>query len=207
MSPFEPARKYVRSQIRKLAEVLDLISRGRLSPDSITWIGVVAHLPIAIFIAYGKLSIAAFFLIFFGLFDVLDGEMARLKKIASPRGMMLDASTDRVKEVLIYSGVAYYLSQTAYSSWTFVPLIACGASITVSYIKAKGEVAYAVRHKPDDHHKLNRMYSEGLVPFDARIAIIILGLFTHLVLLASSIVAILAAISVFERIQFIGKKI
>jgi CDP-diacylglycerol--glycerol-3-phosphate 3-phosphatidyltransferase len=190
-----------------LAKNLDKASGGLISPDAITWSGVAAHLPIALFIAYGHLTIAGVLMIFFGLFDVLDGEMARYKKIASPHGMVLDASTDRIKEVLVYSGIAYYLSQTAYYSWAYLPLIACGTILTVSYIKAKGEVAYAVKHKPDDHHKLNRMYSEGLVPFEVRTGIIILGLIVHQPVPACLLVAILGTISVFERLMFIGKRL
>ncbi|HET7673261.1 MAG TPA: CDP-alcohol phosphatidyltransferase family protein [Candidatus Saccharimonadales bacterium] len=206
MQVLDNARKLVRREMAGLAGFLNKISGGRISPDTITWIGVAAHLPIAFLIAYGQLQVAGLLLIFFGLFDVLDGELARYKKTASPRGMMLDASTDRVKEVLIYSGIAYYISQTAHFSWSFVPLVACGATITVSYIKAKGEVAHAINHKPDDHHKLNRLYDEGLVPFEVRIAVIILGLLVGQPLIASATVAILATFSVFERIAFIGKR-
>ncbi len=191
----------------RLAKKIDKASGGLVSPDAITWSGVAAHLPIALFIAYGYLSLAGLLMIIFGLFDVLDGEMARHKKVASPRGMVLDASTDRVKEVLVYSGIAYYLSQTVYYSWAYLPLIACGAILTVSYIKAKGEAAYAVKHKAEDHHKLNRMYSEGLVPFEVRTAIIIIGLLIHQVVLACLLVAILGIISVFERLKFIGKQV
>ncbi|HEX5797075.1 MAG TPA: CDP-alcohol phosphatidyltransferase family protein [Candidatus Saccharimonadales bacterium] len=207
MSWLASLRKFVRTKIAVVAKLLDKVSGGRVSPDTITWTGVAAYLPIAVLIGYGKLDLAAVLLIFFGLFDVLDGELARYKKTASPRGMMIDASTDRVKEVLIYSGVVYYLSQGAYYAWTFIPLIACGATISVSYIKAKGEVAYAIKHRPDDHHKLNRLYHEGLVPFETRIAIIIFGLLIDQVLLASGVVAVFAVISIFERISFISKKV
>lgn len=207
MQALDDSRKFVRYLVAKLAKGLNKISGGRITPDSITWTGVAAHLPIAVLIAYGYLWQSGLLMIFFGLFDVLDGELARYKKTASPRGMMLDASTDRIKEVMIYSGIAYYLSQTVYSSWTFVPLIACGSILTVSYIKAKGEVAYAINHKPDDHHKVNRMYSEGLVPFEIRTLIIILGLMINQVLIASAVVAVLAVVSVFERISFIGSKV
>lgn len=200
-------RQLVRTYMARLAKKIDKLSGGIVSPDSITWAGVAGHLPIALFIAFGQLHTAAILMIIFGLFDVLDGEMARYKHIASPRGMVVDASTDRVKEVLVFSGIAYYLSQTAYFSWSFMPLLACGAIITVSYIKAKGEVAYAIRHKPDDHHKVNRKYSEGLVPFEIRTAIIILGLLIGHVLLACTIVALLGIYSIFERLSFITKRI
>ena len=207
MPLLDTIRKYIRHYISRLARSLDKLSGGRLSPDAVTWTGVIAHLPIAFLIGHGELVLAGILMIFFGLFDVLDGELARLKKIASPRGMMLDASTDRVKEVMVYSGLSYYNSQTEYASWSFLAVAACGGILTVSYIKAKGEVAYAVKNKSDDHHKINRMFSEALVPFEVRTFIIILALFFNQLLFASALIAILATISIFERIQFIGKKI
>lgn len=207
MGFLDQPRKLIRKQISKVARALDKLTGGRITPDQITWVGVTAHLPIAVLIGYGKLELAGLLLIFFGLFDVLDGELARYKKVASPRGMVLDASTDRVKEVMIYSGIAYYLTETAYASWAFLPLIACGTSLTVSYIKAKGEVAYVINNKSTDHHKINRMFSEFLVPFEARIGIIILGLLTGEVLIATFVVAVLGTISIFERIHFINKRI
>lgn len=206
MLTLDRPRKAVRLMIGKIARFLDKKSGGRIIPDSITWIGVIAHLPIAFLIAYGKLELAAVLMIFFGLFDVLDGELARYKKIASPRGMVLDASTDRVKEVMIYGGIAYYLSQTVYYSWAWVPMLALGTTLTVTYVKAKGEVAYAISHGSTDHHKVNRHYNEGWVPFESRILIIIIGLFISQILAATIIIAALGIYSTFERINTITKK-
>lgn len=206
MKSLDAARKSVRSAIAGLARSLDKASKGKITPDTVTWVGVAAHLPIALMIGQGDLAWAGILMIFFGLFDVLDGELARYQKTASPRGMIIDASTDRIKEVLVYSGAAYYLSQTADYSWSFLPLLACGSILTVSYIKAKGEVAYAIKTKTNDHHKVNRLYNEGLVPFEIRTLVFILGLLTGQVLLASAIVAVLGTISIFERISFIGER-
>lgn len=207
MFSLDKARKAIRVQIAKLARLLDKVSKGRITPDQITWVSVAAHVPVAVFIAYGKLELAALLMVFFGLFDVLDGELARYKKTASPHGMVLDASTDRLKETLVYAGIAYYLSQTAYYSWAFVPMVALGTILTVTYIKAKGEVAYAINHKASDHHYVNRFFSEGLVSFEARTTIIIVGLLAGQLLLATGLVATLGVISTFERLSFILRKI
>lgn len=200
-------RLLVRKAIRRLAVWLNRLSRGKLSPDLVTTVGWVMHVPIAILIAYGKFELAAVLLIIFGLFDVLDGELARLQNAASPRGMLYDASTDRVKEVLLYSGVAYWISTSQYEEWAFAAVIACGASITVSYVKAKGEVAIAVKNRTIGHHELNRMFKEGVVSFEARIILLIAGLVTGQLLLSTAVVAVLSSYTVFERLVIIGKKL
>ncbi|MDQ5958686.1 MAG: CDP-alcohol phosphatidyltransferase family protein, partial [Patescibacteria group bacterium] len=62
----------------KIAGLLNKISGGKITPNGITWFGFFMHIPIAYFIATGNLIIAGVGLIIFGLFDTLDGELARL---------------------------------------------------------------------------------------------------------------------------------
>ena len=87
-----------------MAKLIDKTTKGWVTPDMVTLFGFAMHLPIAWFIATGADLWAAGLLIVFGLFDTLDGELARLQQKASARGMLLDASTDRMKEVLLYTG-------------------------------------------------------------------------------------------------------
>src|ERR1700685_1523813 len=72
-------RKSARNLIRHLAGMLDRLSGGRLHPNTITIIGFVMHAPIAVLIATRHNLWAAGLLVFFGLFDTLDGELARLQ--------------------------------------------------------------------------------------------------------------------------------
>src|SRR5688572_7719398 len=104
----------MRTGLRHVARWIDRVSGGRVSPSAVTIFGVLMHLPIAIMIARGRFLVAAILLFIFGLFDTLDGELARLQKKASPRGMLLDATTDRMKEVMLYSGAAYFFTTSGY---------------------------------------------------------------------------------------------
>ena len=58
-----------------------------------------------------QLPQAALLLAVFGLFDTLDGELARLQGTESPQGAFLDSVTDRMKEILVYVGLAVWLSE------------------------------------------------------------------------------------------------
>lgn len=165
------------------------------------------HVPIAFLIAFNHLDWAALLLLVFGLFDVLDGELARLQKRAGPKGMIYDATTDRLKETLLYSGIAYFLAAHGQAKWVFVPVLACGVSLTVSYAKAKGEAALALKGRFKDHHTLNRRFNDGLVPLGVRMFIILLGLLANQLLLASGLVAILASLTIFERLKAIFEQL
>lgn len=188
----------VRVQIRHVAGWLDRLSRGRLTPSMVTTVGVAMHLPIALLIGRGELVWAAILLIIFGLFDVLDGELARLQKTASLQGMIYDATTDRIKEVVLFSGIAYWLNGTSSAGWAWLAVYAAGIALTIPYAKAKAEVVIALKGKITDHHIINRHYSEGIASFDILMTIIVLGLVFNSLLIATAMVAILSSIALIK---------
>lgn len=204
------AKTEVRHGAASVAKWLDTLTKGRITPDMVTYVGFAMHVPIAVMIAFGYDLWAAGFLIVFGLFDTLDGELARLQKRAGPRGMLLDASTDRMKEVLLYCGVAFALALTERPETAVWAVAACGASLCVSYVKAKGEAAIASevsgkRHIP--HVTLNRMFSDGLLSFEMRMAVLVFGLIFNVVLWAVAVIAILAAFTAVQRLVRISKEL
>lgn len=164
------------------------------------------HIPIALLIAFGYFIPAAILLIVFGLFDALDGELARLQKRASQQGMLLDASTDRMKEVLLYTGAAYVLALGDQPEFAAVAVLACGASLCVSYIKAKGEVAI-VSKKTIPYHELNRLFSDGLARFEVRMAILVVGLLCNQLLIAVALIALLATYTALYRLVTISRRL
>lgn len=204
MQIIEIVRQSVRRLMRQVAKALNTASGGRISPDLVTMVGLVAHIPIALLIAYDQFTLAALLLVIFGLFDTLDGELARLQNKASSAGMLLDASTDRMKEVMLYAGATYSIATSADYSWAFIATIACGASLCVSYIKAKGESAIATSDKKPSHAKLNKMFADGLATFEIRMFLLVIGLITGKLLLIVIIIAILSSLTAIFRLYKIS---
>lgn len=200
-------KTFIRLFMSKIAKFLNNVSNGKITPNGITLFGFIMHIPIAYLIATGNLVVAGLGLIIFGLFDTLDGELARLQKSVSNVGGFLDASTDRLKEVLLYSGVAYYLATTGNPKYAVIAVIACGASLSVSYVKAKGEAIVASSSKKIPYPELNKMFSDGFFPFEIRMTVLVLGLFTGRIVLAVSIIAIFSTITVFQRLYSIAKRL
>ena len=97
----DPIKKIIRLFMQQIAKALNKLSSGKISPNFITVFGLLAHIPIVYFIAQGQLKIAGILLIIFGLFDTLDGELARLQNKESAYGQLLDSITDRMKEVML----------------------------------------------------------------------------------------------------------
>ncbi|HVU59553.1 MAG TPA: CDP-alcohol phosphatidyltransferase family protein [Candidatus Saccharimonadales bacterium] len=207
MMLIEQLRQAVRTGARRVAGQLDRLSGGHIHPDTITLIGMAMHVPIALLIATAHLWWAAGLLIIFGLFDTLDGELARLQKRASVRGMLLDASTDRMKETLLYTGAAYVLAVGPHPATAAWAAAACGASICVSYVKAKGEVAVAAGETTIPHDKLNRMFKDGLLTFELRMAVLVAGLILNQLPVAVALIAVLAGFTAVQRLVRISQQL
>lgn len=205
MNPLDYVRSSVRAGMRRVARALNTLSRGKLSPNTVTLFGFAMHIPIAYLIAVQHFYWAAGLLVLFGLFDALDGELARLQKRASSAGMVLDASTDRMKEVLLYSGGAYALVAQGRPSLAVWAVAACGASLCVSYVKAKGETA--VKDSKLTPNEINRLFADGLMRFEVRMAVLVVGLIANQLAGAIVIIALSSALTAMARLARITRNL
>lgn len=205
MKWLDQIRNAVRKVMASVARGLNALSGGKLSPNTVTLVGFAMHMPIAYLVATGQNYWAAGLLVVFGLFDALDGELARLQGKASSAGMLLDASTDRMKEVLLYTGAAYAIVQTGQPNMAAWAVLACGASLCVSYIKAKGETAVAGGKLTAN--EVNRLFQDGLGRFEVRMFVLIVGLLADRLVVAVIVIALLSIYTAFERLIKISRKL
>jgi CDP-diacylglycerol---glycerol-3-phosphate 3-phosphatidyltransferase len=200
-------KRVIRGVMREVALLLNEITLGRVTPNSVTWFGLFMHLPIAFLIANGELVRAAILLLVFGLFDTLDGELARVQKRETNHGGFLDASTDRFKEVLLYTGVAWLLARGDHPEYAAIAVAACGASICVSFVKAKGEAVVSSLDRKIPYTELNRMFSGGFFPFEIRMLVLLVGLFADQLIWAVSIIALFSAVTALQRLVIISRSL
>jgi len=204
-SLLDGVRGSVRAVMLVIARGLNKLSGGRLHPNTVTIIGLLAHLPISWLIAMQTNVMAAFLLIIFGLFDTLDGQLARLQHRTSNSGMLLDATTDRMKEVLLYSGAAYAfvaIGRPFFSVWA---VLACGGSLLVSYVKAKGETAVAGGKLTTG--EVNRLFQDGLMRFEVRMFALVVGLLANQLAAAVIFIAVLSWLTAVGRLLKISGKL
>lgn len=198
-------RNAIKALMSALAITLNKATGGKLSADVITLIGLFSHIPIAWLIAVQKNYLAAGLLVFFGLFDSVDGALARAQKKSSSRGMLLDASTDRIKEVILYIGASSALVASGYASWAGWAVAACGASLVVSYVKAKGETAISDKKlSPSD---INRIFADGIMRYEIRMFVLIVGLLTNTLRYALVFIAVTSALTAIGRFHKISQKL
>ena len=125
-----------RQMIRPLARVL---SAMRVRPDSLTAMGWAFSVGAAVLFALGYTKTAGAVMLFAGLFDALDGAVARESNQMSAFGAFLDSTLDRLSESAIFVGVIFFY---AASSRPYEALLAGAAmtfSLMTSYARARAE--------------------------------------------------------------------
>jgi CDP-diacylglycerol--glycerol-3-phosphate 3-phosphatidyltransferase len=186
-----------------VARGLNKATGGHLSPTAVTVVGFLMHFVIAWLIAQQHLLIGGLLLIFFGLFDALDGALARLQGSATAKGMFLDSVTDKMKEVLLYSAAGYALIASGHSYAVVWAIVAGTSALLVSYTNAWGEVALQDRKD----HVRNQTFRTGLMTFDIRMLVLIIGLVCNQLLPVLVIIAIGSILTALSRLKFVLGKL
>ncbi|HLC91543.1 MAG TPA: CDP-alcohol phosphatidyltransferase family protein [Candidatus Saccharimonadales bacterium] len=205
VSGLDQIRLAVRKVMRVVARGLNTVSGGRLSPNFVTIQGLIAHVAIAIFIASDRLIIAGCLLVIFGLFDTLDGELARLQNKASAFGMLLDSITDRVKEIILYISIAYFIIADGRPFMAIWAVAACGVSLLTSYTNAWGDAVLSTVKTSE--HTVNKTFRGGLLGFELRMVVLILGLLTNKIVLSIILITILGSITVIQRLMYLTSRL
>jgi CDP-diacylglycerol--glycerol-3-phosphate 3-phosphatidyltransferase len=107
-----------------------------ITPNQVTvaTLGVAAATAIAV--GSGHFALAAFLLIGGGSLDILDGQLARLRNMATLQGAFLDSTVDRICDGLVFGGCVFYYAGTP---MIFVSLAVLIMSFTVSYARGRAE--------------------------------------------------------------------
>ena len=101
--------------------------------------GVGASLSAILFFSHGIYFWGMVVTLFFILFDLLDGTLARMTESGGSQwGALLDSTLDRISDAAVLGSVAYYLMKSNDRLVT-VLIIALVAGGLVSYIKARAE--------------------------------------------------------------------
>ena len=205
MSFVESIKGAVRQYVRAVAVAINSVFKGKLSPNFVTYTGLLAHIPIAYLIATGQLVIAGLFLVFFGLFDTLDGELARLQKKSSAEGMFIDSATDRMKEIILYGGIVFYLLEITHTrTAVFILVGALGVSLLTTYLNAWGEVVLA-HYARSKTHVINKTFRSGLLGFEIRMLLLVFGLLFDQLVVVLSIILVFGSVTVLQRFSNIVK--
>ncbi len=128
-----------------------LLIKLKITPNIVTTIGFLGNVAAAVVfvlagvrvasgaIDYSLVTTAGGLIIGFSLFDMLDGQVARLGGMTSTFGAMYDSVLDRYCELFTLGGIAYYLMQLGDIIGALITFLALVGSIMVSYVRARAE--------------------------------------------------------------------
>jgi len=131
---------------RQARRIIDALVRGLalagVHPNALTTIGVTINIGCGVLFGIGEFFWAGIVLIFANIFDMLDGNVARLTGRVTKFGSFLDSSLDRLSDMVAFLGIMiFYAGNTPQHSILNVILAGIGmiASVMVSYTTARSE--------------------------------------------------------------------
>jgi CDP-diacylglycerol--glycerol-3-phosphate 3-phosphatidyltransferase len=125
------------SFVSVLGKAAAVLARTGITPNMMTLLSLVPALLSGVFAAYGALGWATLFLLLSGVFDMLDGPLARSTGTVSRYGALLDSTVDRITDAAPLLGLIVLY---ATSGWmAVVPAFTLLAAYTVSYVRARCE--------------------------------------------------------------------
>jgi CDP-diacylglycerol--glycerol-3-phosphate 3-phosphatidyltransferase len=134
---------------KALDPIINLLIKMRLTPNGITIIGFLITIGSAVILITGAemgikgdtkyITWFGIVLLLAGVFDMLDGQLARKTNQMTKFGALFDSVIDRYSEMIMFFGIAYYLVSYHYFLSGVFAFIAMIGSIMVSYVRARAE--------------------------------------------------------------------
>jgi CDP-diacylglycerol--glycerol-3-phosphate 3-phosphatidyltransferase len=178
--------------------VLDLIVKSltffNINPNILTFTGVVISFWAAWEFGHGRLFQGGLIVILAGLFDMLDGEVARVSRSETRFGAFYDSVIDRYSDIIILQGLmVYYAHHHRLGYVVLVGVVFMGAVMT-SYSRARAE-------------SLIPTCKVGFMERPERIVLLIIGGLANRMEAVLWILAVLGNWTVFNRIYYTWREL
>ncbi len=174
--------------------IVTFLARYRLSPDTLTILGMVAHFFFAWLIAIGQMRWASVAMFFIVPLDAFDGALARkLGRKQGGFGAFLDSTLDRLAEIILFGGFISYYVDNGNELMLAVAYIAITGSLMVSYTRARAE-------------SLGMSCKVGVLSRVERYAVMMFFLVLDLPHIALVILAVFTYVTAFQRMHHVWKQ-
>src|SRR5579872_4241527 len=122
------------------------LSLTRISPNALTFIGLCINIVAAVLFGFARETnyVRMFFyaglvIIGAGIFDMVDGRVARATNQVTPFGAFFDSVIDRYSDVAVFMGLLVYYASINRYSYIVVTAIVMTGSVMISYTRARAE--------------------------------------------------------------------
>jgi len=184
---------------RLTSPIIAILSKSGVTPNILTLANLALNIVAASVIATGQFLLGGVLILAAGVFDLLDGALARATKRTTKFGAVLDSTVDRISEAATLCGLlVWYVPQEGGTLEIVLVLAVLIGSFLVSYIRARAE-------------GLGWQCQVGLFTRAERVIVLAVGLlvsriFVYGVFVALCILAVFVFVTVVQRLVYVWKQ-
>jgi CDP-diacylglycerol--glycerol-3-phosphate 3-phosphatidyltransferase len=180
-----------------LYKIVDGLALTRISPNLLTFIGLVINVVAALLFGFASADnnqprlflYAGLVIIGAGIFDMVDGRVARATNQVTDFGGFFDSVIDRYSDVALFFGLLVYYARGNRFFYVVLVAFVMVSSVMVSYTRARAE-------------SLIPQCKVGFMERPERIVLVIIGALWNHMAPVLWVIAVLSTLTVIHRIRF-----
>ncbi len=174
--------------------VTTILVKTKLTPNMVTITGFLVCMGAAVAIAGGHLLLGGALALGSGVFDLLDGALARAQKSSTKFGALLDSTLDRISDAGLIMGLVVHYAWHGHHWLVLLAGMALIGSFSVSYIRARAE-------------GLGLECREGIFTRPERLIVLSLGLMINQAVIALWILAVMGFFTAIQRFFLLWRQL
>lgn len=123
--------------------IIRLIVRGlalsKIHPNALTFVGLLINVVAAWYLSQGLFFTAGLVIIGAGIFDMVDGRVARETNQVTSFGGFFDSVLDRYSDLILLIGLLVYYGKIGRSPYVVLTAVVMTASVMISYARSRAE--------------------------------------------------------------------
>ncbi|MBI2818470.1 MAG: CDP-alcohol phosphatidyltransferase family protein [Acidobacteria bacterium] len=172
-----------------LKHIVRALSLSHIHPNMLTALGLAINIVAAVLFAKGYFWEAGWVVVGAGLFDMVDGRVARVTNTVTPFGAFFDSVVDRYSDMALYMGLLVYYARAERFFYVVLVALVMAGSVMISYTRARAE-------------SLIPTCKVGFLERPERLVLIIIGALWNRMAPVLWIIAVLSNITVIHRIIY-----
>lgn len=177
--------------------ILNFMVRGisllGVNPNLLTFVGFLITLLAAYYLAQGRFVDAGIVIIFSGVFDMLDGRLARVTNKVTKFGAFFDSVLDRYSDMALFLGLLIHYARIQEMTYLVLAGIVMMGAVMTSYTRARAE-------------SLIPLCKVGFMERPERLVLIIIGALFNKMAPVLWVMAIMSNLTVVHRIVYTWKQ-
>jgi CDP-diacylglycerol--glycerol-3-phosphate 3-phosphatidyltransferase len=165
------------------------LALSKIHPNVLTFLGLMINVVAAVLLAAGRFRAAGFVIIGAGLFDMVDGRVARATNQVTRFGGFFDSVIDRYSDLGLLMGLLVYYGNINRPFYVVLTAIVMTGSVMVSYTRSRAENAIPT-------------CKVGFTERPERVVLLIIGALFDRMAPVLWVIAVLANITVVHRMIF-----